>query len=75
MMLSLANDNRKFIVEREGTICFDEYDRPDDPRGARPGTIYEISFNLPWRCIAEFRRRQEISRSPGIFKANGCRFP
>lgn len=50
MMLSLANDNRKFTVGREGTIWFDEYDRPDDPQGARPGTIYTLSFNLPWRC-------------------------
>ncbi len=31
MMLSLACDNRKFVVHREGTIVFDEYNGPDDP--------------------------------------------
>ena len=29
MLLSLASDNRKFVVEREGTIRFDIYDSPD----------------------------------------------
>jgi len=31
MMLSLACDNRKFVVHREGAIVFDLYERPDDP--------------------------------------------
>jgi hypothetical protein len=30
MMLSLACDNRKFVVQREGTVVFDEYTGPDD---------------------------------------------
>ncbi len=30
-MLSLACDNRKFVVEREGSILFDLYQRPDAP--------------------------------------------
>jgi len=30
MMLSLACDNRKFVVHREGTIVFDEYTASDD---------------------------------------------
>ena len=30
-MLSLACDNRKFVVEREGRVLFDLYERPDAP--------------------------------------------
>ncbi len=30
-MLSLACDNRKFVVHRDGAIRFKPYDRPDDP--------------------------------------------
>ncbi len=30
MMLSLACDNRKFVVHREGTVVFDLYEKPDD---------------------------------------------
>lgn len=33
MMLSLASDNRKFVVERDGTITFDVYDTPDQAVG------------------------------------------
>ena len=54
MMISLANDNRKFIALREGGILFDVYDRPDDPRAAFPGSIYELSFKLPWRLVPSF---------------------
>jgi hypothetical protein len=60
MMLSLANDNRKFIALREGGILFDEFDRPDDPRAAFPGTIYEIAFNLPWRCLPTFGSGKDL---------------
>jgi hypothetical protein len=31
MMLSLACDNRKFVVEREGRVLFDLYQQPDAP--------------------------------------------
>lgn len=31
-MLSLACDNRKFVVHRDGRVVFDAYDHPDDPR-------------------------------------------
>ena len=60
MMLSLANDNRKFIALREGGILFDEYDRPDDPHVAYPGSIYEIAFNLPWRCSSSLGVGKDI---------------
>jgi hypothetical protein len=53
-MLSLANDNRKFIALREGGVLFGEVDRPDDSREAFPGTIYQIAFRLPWRCVPAF---------------------
>jgi hypothetical protein len=53
-MLSLANDNRKFVVHRGGMIQFDEYDRPDDPRGVNFGTIYELAFSVPWHCTPTF---------------------
>jgi hypothetical protein len=32
MMISLACDNRKFIIEREGAVWFDEFTSPDDPQ-------------------------------------------
>jgi hypothetical protein len=53
-MLSLANDNRKFVVHRGGMTQFDEYDRPDDPKGVNFGTIYELSFSVPWHCVPSF---------------------
>ena len=36
MMLSLACDNRKFLVDREGAVAFDLYQRPDDSPCAIP---------------------------------------
>ena len=54
MMISLANDNRKFIALREGGILFDEFDRPDNPRDADPGNIYQLDFRLRWRCVPTF---------------------
>jgi hypothetical protein len=54
MMLSLANDNRKYTVGREGTIWFDQFDWQDYARGKRYGTIYEISFTQPWVCTSSF---------------------
>ena len=52
-MISLANDNRKFIVRREGAVLFNEYDRPDDPQGARPLSIFD-AFRTQWRCVPSF---------------------
>ena len=31
MMISLACDNRKFVVQREGVVLFNIYNGPDDP--------------------------------------------
>lgn len=59
-MISLANDNRKYIVAREGAIFFDLHDRPDDPRGARPGTIYQMSYSLPWTCSPAFGSGKDL---------------
>ncbi len=59
-MISLANDNRKYIVGREGAIFFDLHDRPDDPRGARPGTIYQMSYSLPWTCSPVFGSGKDL---------------
>jgi hypothetical protein len=65
MMLSLANDNRKFVAPREGGIQFDQYDRPDDAKAAFPGTIYEIAFRLPWHVTPTFGsgRNAKIERT------------
>jgi hypothetical protein len=62
-MISLANDNRKFIVRREGAVLFNEYDRPDDPQGARPPSIFE-AFDTRWRCVPSFGsgKDQKIAR-------------
>ena len=49
MMLSLACDNRKYVVHREGTIAFDEYDRPD-------GAPREIPDQ--WRLVPRFGKGQ-----------------
>jgi hypothetical protein len=64
-MLSLANDNRKFIVLREGWIQFGQVDQPDDSREAFPGTIYQIAFRLPWLCKPVFGsdRNLKLSRT------------
>jgi hypothetical protein len=58
-MISLANDNRKFIVQREGAVLFNEYDRPDDPQGARPPSIFE-AFSTQWRCVPSFGRGKDL---------------
>ncbi len=42
MMISLACDNRKFVVEREGTVWFNAYQRPDDPPIDKP-TQYRLT--------------------------------
>jgi hypothetical protein len=48
MMISLACDNRKFQIEREGTVFFGEYTQPDDPRWV---TSYAAG---PWRLVPSF---------------------
>jgi hypothetical protein len=62
-MISLANDNRKFIALREGGILFGQVDRPDDSREAFPGTIYQIAFSLPWHCQPVFGSGKDLKIS------------
>lgn len=65
-MLSLANDNRKFVVHRGGMIQFDEYDRADDPRGVNFGTIYELAFSVPWHCVPTFGEGKDLKISRNV---------
>ncbi len=58
-MISLANDNRKFVVRREGAVLFNEYDRPDDPQGARPPSIFD-AFSTQWRCVPSFGSGEDL---------------
>lgn len=44
-MISLACDNRKFLVYREGSIVFNEYDQPDDYPGASDG-VHTIGVSI-----------------------------
>jgi len=51
LMLSLACDNRKFVVHREGTVVFDEYTGPDDkPR----------DFPTQWQLVPRFGRGKNL---------------
>ena len=44
-MLSLACDNRKYVVQREGGIVFDQYERPDEP---------PRDFPTQWQLVPRF---------------------
>ena len=56
-MLSLACDNRKFIVHRDGTIVFDEYTGPDDEPKKAP---------TQWKIVPKFGsgKDQKVERWP-----------
>ncbi|MBN1851379.1 MAG: NPCBM/NEW2 domain-containing protein [Pirellulales bacterium] len=58
MMLSLACDNRKFVVEREGRILFDTYVKFDDPERPMP---------QEWQLVPRFGDREDhaVSRQLG----------
>ncbi len=45
MMLSLACDNRKYVIQREGIIQFDRYERPDEP---------PRDFPTQWQLVPHF---------------------
>ena len=45
MMLSLACDNRKYVIQREGGIVFDQYERPDEP---------PRDFPTQWQLVPRF---------------------
>jgi hypothetical protein len=64
MLISLACDNRKFLVHREGSIQFNEYNRPDDYPGESDG-IHTTAANVgQWRFTPAFGvgRPMELAR-------------
>ncbi len=61
MLISLACDNRKFLVYRDGSVSFNEYDRADDPPGTSDGVHTWVDQRRPMAICAEFRRRQPLS--------------
>jgi hypothetical protein len=65
-MLSLANDNRKYVVSREGAISFEQYDLPKNSNDANFKTIYDLKFSAPWHCVPVFGsgNNLRISRHP-----------
>jgi hypothetical protein len=52
-MISLACDNRKFIVDREGAVHFDKYDHPDDPKRLLANHL-SLMDPLPWHVVPHF---------------------
>jgi len=44
-LISLACDNRKFLVYREGAIIFNEYSRSDDYPGESDG-VHTVAANV-----------------------------
>ena len=60
MMISLACDNRKFLVYREGSIVFNEYNRPDDYPGESDG-VHTTAANIgQWRFAPSFGGGQPL---------------
>ncbi len=53
-LISLACDNRKFLVEREGVVIFNEYEHPDDPPGSSDGVHTWASNVGQWRFVPSF---------------------
>lgn len=60
-MLSLACDNRKFIVGRDGVIGFNEYDGPDDPPQPPPG--WNWLGTSQWQLLPRFGSGQNAQLS------------
>ncbi|MBN2577821.1 MAG: NPCBM/NEW2 domain-containing protein [Pirellulales bacterium] len=64
MMISLACDNRKFLVYRDGSLVFNEYKHSDDYPGENDG-IHTVAANIgQWRMVPGFGGGQglQISR-------------
>jgi hypothetical protein len=59
-MLSLACDNRKFLVHREGSIVFNEYKLADDYPGESDGLITTAANVNQWRYIPSFGNGQPL---------------
>jgi hypothetical protein len=54
MLISLACDNRKFLVYRDGSIVFNEYNQADDYPGESDG-VHTIAANIgQWRFAPSF---------------------
>lgn len=64
MLVSLACDNRKFLVHREGAIIFNEYNYPDDYPGESDGVSTTAANIGQWRFAPSFGAGQplEVSR-------------
>jgi hypothetical protein len=53
-LISLACDNRKFLVYREGSIVFNEYNGPSDFPGESDG-IHTVAANVgQWQFVPQF---------------------
>jgi hypothetical protein len=59
-MISLACDNRKFLVHREGSIVFNEYNQADDYPGESDGLITTAANVNQWRYIPSFGAGQPL---------------
>jgi hypothetical protein len=60
LMISLACDNRKFLVHREGSIVFNEYNRPDDYPGESDG-VHTTAANInQWQLVPSFGSGQGL---------------
>ncbi len=59
-LISLACDNRKFLVYRDGSIVFNEYNRPDDYPGESDG-VHTIAANIgQWRFVPTFGSGEDL---------------
>lgn len=60
MLISLACDNRKFLVYRDGSIVFNEYNEPDDFPGESDG-VHTTAANIgQWRFVPTFGSGQNL---------------
>jgi hypothetical protein len=60
MLISLACDNRKFLVYRDGQIVFNEYNSPDDYPGESDG-VHTTAANIgQWRFQPTFGSGQGL---------------
>jgi len=67
MLISLPCDNRKFLVYREGSIVFNEYNQPDDYPGESDG-VHTIAANInQWRLVPTFGSGQSLQVSRQLY--------
>jgi hypothetical protein len=60
MLISLACDNRKFLVYRDGSIVFNQYNSPDDYPGESDG-VHTAAANVgQWRLAPSFGSGQPL---------------